>query len=274
MNKKFPAILLGCAMLGGLALLIQTPEVREHRVLAPVPYTSPELIRDKPVQPVESFQPKKKEVLFTPAEILIINTWLKKHGYMLSVSANGKVSLSGNQGYLHYDNHTLLRLAKSGDTIAANTLGARAISSEHLLDNRSAQENSDIQHALLDATARGLTSSIDQLIILKTQDYIQSYDRKLKTFDSSHIIDAYAYLNILKLRRSIDTELREYSLQMARKLSASEYALARQRTAEIYAFLLQRRAELGMGPFENADSAETQALLQRFFRALDQGEIA
>ncbi len=273
MNKKIFTTLLACSIIGTVVFLAFTQNDERPRVKISEYQETPKPNDTNRVQASQDVKVQQKSISFTQAEANTINNWMKKQGYMTFISTDGKVISSGNQGYLHYDKNVLLKMAKNGDSIAAYTLGEQFISEHNLENQKSNKEVTEVENALLEATARGLTTSIDQLIHIKTQNYINSWDRKQRKFDNSYIIDAYAYLNILKLRRGFDTDMREYSLNMTRKLNAAEYALAINRSEEIYASLSQQRAKLGLGPFENNNSSETQALLQRMFNAIDNGEI-
>lgn len=210
---------------------------------------------------------------FTPAEITAINDWSKKHGYQTAISADGKSTYPNAGGYEQYDIDMLRRLMKNGDPIAAQLLGEQLIAGHNAMTQKSPQEIAEAENALIEATARGFTTSIEKLIELKIQNHINISSRPQQENDITQIIDAYAYFEILKIRRSFDLEYIEASLMGAKKLNPAEYATAMRHSEEIYSLLIQKRTTLGLGPFENNNSPETQTLLQRLSNAIKNGDI-
>jgi hypothetical protein len=206
------------------------------------------------------------------AELKTLSDWIATRGLPIetTLSANGElVSRSAHSGYESSDETSLRQLAASGDKIAALVLAEKLRKQIRVYTVPPSPELKETIELLQMATVRGYTNSIDELALIKLDQYqkigVTAHGKTLPSTRTA-LIEAYEYAYLNKMRGEAVPDNLLTLVRRIEPLSSEEEQLAQKGATALYEKMRQERALLGLPPFDNTipkDVLETmQKLLQ------------
>jgi hypothetical protein len=196
-----------------------------------------------------------------------VSKWAHDRGYSLTVSIGEDGSLRTSAAFSGYEDtpeDQLKALAKSGDARASLILANRIRNKygENALPPE-AEKVEATQH-YLDATMRGYTASIEQLVSMK-QTEAAGAGKEARPGQSplnlQALLEGYTYAYLLEMRGDLTGGSYVELLSTTGKLDARQEASARAAAADLHAKMNAQRSQLGLPLFQDGVPQEVRTLI-------------
>lgn len=193
--------------------------------------------------------------------------WAHDRGYSLTVSIGKDGSLRTSAAFSGYEDapeDQLKALAKSGDARASLILANRICNKygENTLPPEA--EKAEATQHYLDATMRGYTASIEQLVSMKQTEAAGAGTEARpgqSPLSQQALLEGYAYAYLLEMRGDLTGGSYVELLSTTGKLDAKQEASARAAAAELHAKMNARRSQLGLPLFQDGVPQEVRTLI-------------
>jgi len=203
----------------------------------------------------------------TLAEAARVSRWAHDRGYSLTVSIGKDGSLRTSAAFSGYEDapeDQLEALAKSGDARASLILANRIRNryGENALPPEA--EKAEATRHYLDATMRGYTASIEQLVLMKQTEAAGAGTEARpgqSPLNRQALLEGYAYAYLLEMRGDLTGGSYVELLSTTGRLDAKQEASARAAAAELHAKMNARRSQLGLPFFQDGVPQEVRTLI-------------